>query len=168
MRVAPGRQARIATEIFDADIVATDESTLAVDNDNLPVIAEIELEAIDEALICRERMHLDPALEQRRDVPLRQIEAADAVVQEADPHALRRLRQQQRLELFAERVVADDEKLNQHVMARVLDRIDDRCERGLAVDERAHMIAGQKRHAGQTRERTHNRMAERIGRASHR
>ena len=60
---------------------------------------------------------------------MRQIEAADAVVEEVHAHALLRFRDQRVFEHFAERIVAHDEKLHDHVTARLLDRVEDRVER---------------------------------------
>ena len=44
-----GDSARIAAEIFDADVMPADESAFAVHRHDLAVIAEVDLEAIDES-----------------------------------------------------------------------------------------------------------------------
>jgi hypothetical protein len=92
MGIAPRRQARVRAEIFDADVVAADERAVAVDDDDLAMVAEVQLEAVDELAAGRERMHVDAAAAQRVDVAARQIEAADAVVQQIAARRLRRAR----------------------------------------------------------------------------
>ncbi|CAB3771725.1 hypothetical protein LMG29739_06098 [Paraburkholderia solisilvae] len=162
MRIAPRGKRRLAAQILDADIVAADERALAIDHDDLAVIAEIELEAVDEALVGRERMHLDAARAHRGDIAMRQIEAADAVVQHIRAHTLRDFRDQRVLDQLTERVGAHDEKLHDHIAACVFNRFEDRGEGGFAVHQRAHRVARQERHARQARQRTHEVRAERL------
>ncbi len=141
MRVAPGRQGRLVAEIFDTDVMSADEGTLAVDHDDLAVIAEIELETVDE-FARRECVDLDLALAQRIHIVARQVGRADAVIEEVDPDAGRRAGEQFVAQGTAERVVAHDEELDDDVVPRMVDRIEDRVEGRGAVDEQAQMIAG--------------------------
>jgi hypothetical protein len=133
---------------------------------DLAVIAEVELEAVDEAAMGGERMHLHAGCPQGRHVTMRQIEAADAVVEEIDAHALRGFGKQRVLEHLAERVVAHDKELHDDVAASLVDRFEDRGEGGFAVHQRAHRITRQEGHAAQMREGAHELVAKRVGRVA--
>ncbi len=97
---------------------------------------------------------------------MRQIEAADAVVQEIDAHALRGFSEQRVFEHLAERVVAHDKELHDDVTACLVDRIEDRGESGFAVHQRAHRIARQEGHAAQMRQGAHELVSEFFGRVA--
>jgi len=130
------------------------------------VIAEVELEAVDEVAVGGERMHFHAARAQFGHVAVRQVEAADTVVQEIDAHALRGFGEQGVLQHFAERIVFHDEELHDDVAACLIDRFEDGGEGRFAVHQRAHCIAGQEGHAAQVGERAHQPVAERLGRVA--
>ncbi len=108
-------------------------------------------------------MRLYAGRAQRRHVAVGQVETADAVVQEVDTHALLGLCDQCVFEHFAERVVAHDEELHDHVMASPFDRFEDGLEGCRAVHERAYGIARQERHAPQACQRMHEPRAKFLG-----
>ena len=85
--------------------------------------------------------------------------AADLVVEHVAPHARARLRDERVLEPPAEPVVVDDEKLHEHVIARLLDALEDRAKRRLAVDEQLRVIAARRR---ELREFFQQRRARRL------
>ena len=58
VRVAPRADLRIFAEILVADIVPADKSRPAVDDDDLAMVAEVELEAVGVALAGVERADL--------------------------------------------------------------------------------------------------------------
>ena len=167
VRVAPRRKPRIAAEILDAHVMPADERALAVHHDDLPMIAEVDLEAVHELARGRERMRLDAARAQRVHVAMRQVEAADAVVEEVHAHARLGLLDERVLEHVAECVGAHDEELHDDIAFGRGDRFEDRGEGGVAVDEHARRVAAQERHAGQPLQRADSRIAE-IGRRSRR
>lgn len=58
------------------------------------------------------------------------------------------------MQTLAEAVVVDDEELDQHCFLRVADGFENRFEGGRAVDQQAHFIVRQARHAPQFRHRS--------------
>lgn len=55
--VAPRRQRRMLAQVFGADVVAAHVGALAVHHHQLAVVAEVELEAVDDAGMGGERPH---------------------------------------------------------------------------------------------------------------
>ena len=71
--------------------------------------------------------------------------AADLVVEHVAAHAGARLRDERVLEPPPEAVVVDDVKLHEHVIARLLDALEDRAEGRFAVDQQLGVIAARGR-----------------------
>ncbi|MNO79017.1 hypothetical protein D3C76_701740 [compost metagenome] len=94
-------------------------------------------------------MHLDAALAQPFHVAGGQRVAADGVVEQEHLDPGGRAFQQHLRQALAEGVVADDEELQQDHLARLRQGGEQRGEAGLAVDQQAHLVVRQGRHARQ-------------------
>ncbi|MCY1515763.1 hypothetical protein D9M68_503640 [compost metagenome] len=162
MGVAPRRQRRTLAQVLHADIVAADKRLAPVHDDQLAVVAEVELEAVDEAAMRGKRPRIDARIEQRAHVAARQRMAADAVEQEVDLDAGLRALAQQRLQAPAQRIVVHDEELHDQHLPGLADRGKDGIEGLGAVDQQAHVVIGQAWHAGQPRQRTHAELRRRV------
>ena len=133
--IAPAPDPRVPTEIFVADVVAADPGGVAVHDDGLAVVAEIELKAIARPLAAVERQDIDVVVAQFRHVGGRQAEAADLVIQEIDVDAPVNGRDQSPFEGVADVVVIDDVELHQHVVLCRVDAGEYAVERGFAIDQ---------------------------------
>ena len=87
VRVAPEADFRIAAEVFVADAVAADPGVKAVYDDDLPVIAKVDLKAIHAAANRVKRAHVNASGLQPLHATAREIVAADFVVQQIDANA---------------------------------------------------------------------------------
>src|ERR1700712_3476129 len=94
--------------------MAADEPRDAVHYNDLAVITEVDLKAVQPAAACGERFDLHTASPQLVDVAGRKRVTADTVIQHEDFHALGGFLQQQRLQPASEVVVVNDEKLHEH------------------------------------------------------
>ena len=63
--IAPRRQFGVASQVLIANVVPTDEALQAVDDDDLAVVAEVDLEAIEPAVTGAEGTYLNAAFTQR-------------------------------------------------------------------------------------------------------
>jgi hypothetical protein len=61
MGIAPWRQRRLLAHVFIADVVPADKAEHTVDHDDLAVVAEIDLEAVEPAAAGGEGLDLDAA-----------------------------------------------------------------------------------------------------------
>ncbi|MNG15575.1 hypothetical protein D3C84_994160 [compost metagenome] len=130
-----------------------DEAKNAVDDHDLAVVAEVDLEAVEPATASCKRFDLYPGIAQRLHVTVGQGVAANSIVKQIDLHTFSGFFQQQAVQTLAEVIVVNDEKLDQHCLPGVADRLKDGIEGGLAVDQQAHLIVGQAWHAPQFRHR---------------
>ncbi|MNP37926.1 hypothetical protein D3C76_1314030 [compost metagenome] len=64
MGIAPGRQPRVTTQVFVADVMPADKTLQPVDHDDLAMVAEVDLEAIEPATASCERLDLYSAIAQ--------------------------------------------------------------------------------------------------------
>jgi len=135
VRIAPVADLRIAAEIFVADVQAADPRGTAVHHDDLPVIAEVDLETIGAAADAVKRPHLDPSRAHPRDTTPRQVVAPDLVVENVDAHAGACAVEKTLLQRASDPIVAHDVELDQHIVARAFDPGEDRRERRFAVGE---------------------------------
>ena len=122
------------------------------------MVAEVELQPPKGIARADERLDPGPGVAQRLDVGGRQAVAADGVVDEEHAHAPRAAVGQRRVQRAADAVVVHDVELEQHVVARLRDGLEDCREGRLAVDQQARIVAadeGHQREALERRERQH-------------
>ena len=151
VRVAPLPDARVAPEVFVADVEAADPGAPAVHHHDLAVVAEVQVQPVDAA--ADGRLHRDAGGPQPVDVGARQAVAADLVVQQVHPHAGGGALQQPRAQFPAHAVVAQDVELDQHVVAGRGDALEDRPEGGSTVDQQRGAVAVRERKPGEPLER---------------
>ena len=75
--------------------------------------------------------------------------ASNFVVDEVGGHPLPRFGNQVSLDATADLVVFDDEELEEHVVLRLVDSVEDARKRGVAVDQQLDTIPSKERHVGQ-------------------
>ena len=149
MGIAPWRQRRFFTQVFIAYVMPADKTGDAVHHDDLAMVTEVDLEAIEPATAGGECLDLHACVTQRLHITMGQGVAADAVVQDVNGHALSGFFLQQGLQLAAQFIIVNDEKLEQHGGLCVTNSLEDRAEGGIAIDQQAHFIVGQARHTAQ-------------------
>ena len=121
----------------------------AIRDDEFAMVAEIELEAIAPAARGLEALDPDAAVAQDAEPFRRELVAAHFIVEEIDFHPGARAADEVLLELHAERVVVDDEELDEEVFARGIDGGEDGIEGGVAIDEQFDVIAAGRGKGGQ-------------------
>lgn len=139
--VAPRADGWVFAEVFVADVVASDEGGATVCDDDLAVIAEVELEAVGVAFAGVEGTDVDPGVAEGLEVGGGEAVAADLVEEDvaADPGAGAFC--EGGGEALAEGVVVDDVELDEDVVAGGGDVREDGVESGFAVDEEFGVIA---------------------------
>ncbi len=140
---------RILPEVLVADVMSPDPGDLAVDHDDLPVIAEVQLEAISLALAGIERRHFDAHSAQLVEIAGRELVTPDLVVDEIDAHTFLRPGDKVLPDPASEAVVLHDEELEQDIVRGAIDPFEDARESRLPVDQQVHAIAAQHRHLAQ-------------------
>src|SRR5690606_30320727 len=151
--VAPGAELRVEPEVLVAHVEPAHVPAHAVDDDDLAVVAEVEAEPAAPRAPPAEPGDAHAGLVQLLEVPLREVVAADLVVEEVDADARAGLLDQPPLELPAQAVVADDVELGEDVALGRLDPREDGVEGGPAVDEEAEVVAARERERGELLER---------------
>jgi hypothetical protein len=129
---------------------ATFPRDLAVDHHDLAVIPEIELETVAWALSGMELVNFDPRGAELVDVRTCEVVAADLVVQESHANSGPGPLDQVGLELAADSIVVDDVVLDQDVLPRGINALEDALEHGVPVHEELHGISTEVRDSGQT------------------
>src|SRR5476649_580417 len=103
--VAPVSEVRVAAKIFVADVVAPNVSGLAVDDDDLAVVAEVDLEAIAKVAAGQERTCFHRGFAELAQVSLGKLVRADLIVEKEHLDALASFGNEPRLQLPADLVV---------------------------------------------------------------
>src|SRR5215472_11605186 len=106
--IAPRPKARASAQILVSDVQPTDIGLLAVDHDDFPMIAKVDLKASGQAAAGEEGKGLDARRSQLADVTSRQRTRADRIVEEIDAHPRSRLGEQPLLQLASDAIVVDD------------------------------------------------------------
>ena len=152
MRVAPRPDPRIETEVLVAHVDPADEGDLAIDDDGLAVVAELDLEAM--ALrAAAEACDLAARFAKRREVAAREIRRSELVVEKPHRAAASPCRDQRVAQPPPDAVVAHDVELDEHVSLCLRDRREDRVEGRLAVDEEPRRVAAGRRQRRQPADR---------------
>src|SRR5690606_31319732 len=133
--IAPRRQHRVFVEVFIANITAAEHAGRAVDDNDLAVVAKIQLQPVARAFGGVERADVDTAGNQGFDVAAPQLEAADLVIQKQHGDAFAHFRDQFIVQLGADIVIANDVVLEQYVVARVVDCLEQRRKNLFAIDQ---------------------------------
>ena len=167
VRVAPRTDLRVLAEVFVADVVPADKRRAAIDNDDLAMVAKVKLEAIGVAFARIEGADVHARGAQFVLVSVGQTVAADFVVEQVTAYAGARLRDERVLEPAPEAVVVDDVKLHEHVIARLLDALEDRAKRRLSVDQQLGVVAARGRKFREFFQQLRTRRLG-LGRGSHR
>ena len=117
MGVAPVANTRMRTEVFLADIVATDPGTVAVHHQDLAVVAEVELEAVAAPLCGIEGGDLYPHPSQ---LPAQaravKVAAANLVVEDVNADPCAGAIGEQPTQALPQAVVADDIGFQQDIV----------------------------------------------------
>ena len=129
----------------------------AVHDDDLPMIAKVDLKTIGAAADGVKRAHLDPAVAHPFEAAPRRM-AADVIVKKIDAHSGADALEKALLKLTSDLVVAKNVELHQHVIACRFDSGEDRGERRLAVDQQLRVVSRSERKFGQALEGQFPRM----------
>lgn len=143
--IAPRPELRVASHVFVADVLPADEGDAAIGDDELAMIAEVETKALSALPIRHEGLEPHAALAQRLPKCGWQLARADLVDEHAHAHAARAGSEESLLDVAPELVVADDEKLDEQVIPRLVDGLADGGEGFRAVDEELGLIAARDR-----------------------
>src|SRR3546814_4035084 len=111
--VAPRAHGRAASEVLVAEVQPADKGHVAVRNQYLAVVAEVQLEAVHGPLGGAEGAHHHAGGTQLGNEEMRQPIAADLVVEHVDPEAVSGAPRETRLEVAAEIVIAQNVDLQQ-------------------------------------------------------
>lgn len=147
MRVPPEAQLRVFAEIFVPDVDASDEPDLPVDDDNLPMVPEVDALVEEGDARSKEALHLHASVQQLLHIGVPELHAADSVVNDSDLDAFGGFAEQHRLELAADLVMADRIIVEMNVMAGRIQRLQDRGVGRLRVGEDLRPVAaGDRQH----------------------
>lgn len=147
--VAPGAEALAFAEVFVADIQSAHEGLAAVDDDDLAVVAEVQLQARPPVAVGAEGAGLDAGVLHLAQVGFGEFVGTELVEEEVDAHAFAGLLDEGVLESGADPVAFDDEEIDEDVAVGLLDGAEEGVEGGLAVDEDLDLVAVDLREATQ-------------------
>ncbi len=150
-RTSAGTPARAARVVL-VDVEPAGERSLAVDDQDLAMVAVVHLQRVSAGQRIRrtERDHLDTGFAHSVEETLRRLPAADAVVKQPDCDALLCLVHQQFRECSADIVVADDVHLAVDVATRGVHGSKHRVVGGRSVDQQPHRVVFVERLVAQT------------------
>jgi len=140
-RIAPRAKARAPAHVFVTDVQPSDKRLAPVGDHQLAVIAEVDPEALAAIPVGDERLQPDARAAQLREIGRGQPARADLVDQHVNVHAAPSRVQQPRLDVAAQRVVANDEKLDEQKLAGLVNGLADRGKRRLAINEEMRAVA---------------------------
>ena len=151
--------------VFVADVEAAGERRRPVDDDDLPMVAEVD--RLKEHAAHREEVgHLDARLRERALVPAAEGEAAEAVHEEPHVHSALRRRHEALAEPAPRRVVPDEVVLRVHVVARPVDGVAQGLVRGVALGEDVDVVAARRPQAREVLGEAEEPLLERGRRSS--
>ncbi len=153
MRVTPVADIRIQPQVLIANIVATDPGHMPVDNDDLAVIAEVELEAVAAPLSGIESGNLHASLAQLATQPRAvKIAAAYFIVEQVYADTGARLVRQDPADAPAQVVVANNVRLKQDVVLGGFQAAENTVEGLLAINQQLDSIAPRCRYTREVEE----------------
>jgi len=122
---------------------AADEAEAAVDHDKLAVQAsqQVGAEVAEQPRLGIEEVHADAGLQQAVDELAGEIRRAVVVQRQLDAQAALRGADQRRTQIAADRIVEQDEGLDQHLVLRGADRLEHARKEFLAVLQQAQPVA---------------------------
>ncbi len=139
--VTPSAEAFASAEVFVADIQSAHEGFAAVDDDDLAVVAKVQLEARPPVAVGAEGAGLDAGLLHFAQVGLGEFVGTELVEEEVDAHAFPCPFDEGVLEAGADPVAFDDEEIDEDVAVGLRDGAEEGVEGGFAVDEDLDLVA---------------------------
>src|SRR5678816_1519795 len=125
MGIPPGAELGIFAEVFVPNVMPADKRGVAIDDDDLAVIPEIELKPVRVTFSRVEWAHVYAGGTKLIHVGRRQIVTADFVVEHVAADACLRLCDERIFQTATQAVVVDDVELDEHVFASRRDGFED-------------------------------------------
>ena len=131
-------------QVFFAQVVAAYKTGVSIDDQQLAVVAEIDLEAIAAPLGRFETRDFYTLTAHDLEVGIRHLDAAYFIVQEADPYAVARPVYQRIAHAPADRIVTNNIELDQHIRCRIINSADHVFIGFATIDQKFDVICTQK------------------------
>ncbi len=130
------------THVFVGHVQPADEAGLAVDDDDLPVVAEVDLEPVAAAAFGMKVQYLDACRQQVCDIGARKADAADPVIENMDADSGAGALGKVARHVASEAVVAEGVEFHKDIGFGGVDRGEDVVESRRSIDQQPGGVSG--------------------------